>query len=181
MATIRLNDFDNIYNETYHTILRYIIGKCQNLDDVNEILQDSYVELYHTLQRKKALKLDDINAYLKGITKNIIKKFYRKKYKERSEVLYFANDLDYIDTKEEDEQDLEADFITRENVQQIWNYLNNKNVLIAKIFYLYFTLGLKISDIAIELELTESATKNYIYRTLKELKEVFGKEAQDYD
>lgn len=181
MATIRLSDFDNIYNETYQTILRYIIGKCQNLDDVNEILQDSYVELYHTLQRKKALKLDDINAYLKGITKNIIKKFYRKKYKERSEVLYFANDLDYIGTKKEGEQDLEADFITRENVQQIWNYLNNKNVIIAKIFYLYFNLGLKISDIAIELELTESATKNYIYRTLKELKEVFGKEAQDYD
>lgn len=181
MATIRLSDFDNIYNETYQTILRYIIGKCQNLDDVNEILQDSYVELYHTLQRKKALKLDDINAYLKGITKNIIKKFYRKKYKERSEVLYFANDLDYMDTKKEGEQDLEADFITRENVQQIWNYLNNKNVIIAKIFYLYFNLGLKISDIAIELELTESATKNYIYRTLKELKEVFGKEAQDYD
>lgn len=181
MATIRLSDFDNIYNETYQTILRYIIGKCQNLDDVNEILQDSYVELYHTLQRKKSLKLDDVNAYLKGITKNIIKKFYRKKYKERSEVLYFANDLDYIGTKKEGEQDLEADFITRENVQQIWNYLNNKNVIIAKIFYLYFNLGLKISDIAIELELTESATKNYIYRTLKELKEVFGKEAQDYD
>lgn len=181
MATIRLNDFDNIYNETYQIMLRYIISKCQNLEDVNELLQDSYIELYHTLERKKSLKLNDVNAYLKGIIKNVIKKFYRKRYKERSEVIYFANDLDYMDIKQEDELDLESDFINRENIEQIWIYLNNKNVLIAKIFYLYYTLGLKISDIAEELEITESTTKNYIYRTLKELKEVFRKEEQDYD
>ncbi len=181
MAIIRLSDFDNIYNETYQTMLKFIIGKCQNLEDVNELLQDSYIELYHTLDRKKVLKIEDVSAYLKGISKNVIKKFYRKKYREREKVVYFENELDYIDIKHEDEQNLEADFINRENVEQIWNYLNSKNILIAKTFYLYYTLGLKISDIAKEFEITESAVKNYIYRTLKELKEVFGKEEQDYD
>lgn len=182
MAIIRLSDFDSIYNETYQTMLKFIIGKCQNLEDVNELLQDTYIELYYTLERKKALKLEeDISAYLKGISKNVIKKLYRNRYKERAKIVYFEKDLDYMDIKQEEEQNLEADFINRENVEQIWNYLNSKNVLIAKIFYLYFTLDLKIRDIAEELEITESATKNYIYRTLKELKEVFGKEEQDYD
>ena len=43
--------------------------------------------------------------------------------------------------------------------------------MIFKIFYLYYAEGLKITEIAKELKLKESAVKNKIYRTLKELKE----------
>ena len=77
--------------------------------------------------------------------------------------------------------DLEEDIINQENVEKIWNYLNNKNVLIAKIFYLYYALGLKISEISKELEINESTIKTYIYRTLKELKVNFGKEQENYE
>ncbi len=52
----------------------------------------------------------------------------------------------------------------------------NKDLITTKIFYLYFAMGLKISEIAKELKMTESNVKNKIYRTLKELKKYLGKE-----
>ena len=75
-----------------------------------------------------------------------------------------------------DDFDLEQDFITKENVQEVWNYIKSKDLITAKIFYLYFSLDLKISDIAKELNSNESSVKNKIYRTLKQVKEFLGKD-----
>ena len=61
----------------------------------------------------------------------------------------------------------------------MWEYLKNKDISIAKIFYLHYTMDMKIADIAKALEMGESNVKNYLYRTLKELKNIFGKEGDD--
>ena len=74
----------------------------------------------------------------------------------------------------QDKFDLEQDIITKNNAEEIWYYLNNKNLMTSKIFYLYFCLDMKISEIAKELNLKESTVKNKIYRTLKELKNKFS-------
>ena len=50
---INIENFEKIYNETYSQILKFIICKCKNLDDVNELIQDTYVELYKTIKNKK--------------------------------------------------------------------------------------------------------------------------------
>ena len=61
----------------------------------------------------------------------------------------------------------------------IWKTLKNKDIKIAKIFYLYYGLDMKITDIAKEMNLTESTTKNYIYRTIRELKNSLKKESDE--
>lgn len=176
MATLKSEDFELFYTKTYQSVLKYIICKCKNLDDVNELIQETYVELYKILKRKKNIKINDEIAYVIGISKNILKRYYRNRYKDKFNLLYFLNEEENIELQFVSDIDLEADFITQENVENIWNYLNNKNVLIAKIFYLYYVLDLKIIEISKELNIKESNVKNYIYRTLKELKENFGKE-----
>lgn len=173
---IKLNNFEKIYNKTYNKVLRYIICKCQNLEDVNEMLQDTYVELYQTLKNKKNIKVKDENAYVIGIAKNIVANYYKNIYKEKSNIIYITKDIENEEIQIPSDIDLEANFINKQNIEEIWNYLNNKNILIAKIFYLYYALGLKISEISTELKIHESTVKNYIYRTLKELNKKFGKE-----
>ena len=50
---ISLEKFEEIYNKTYKTTLKYIVLHCSNLEDVNDIIQDTYVELYNNIKRKK--------------------------------------------------------------------------------------------------------------------------------
>ncbi len=176
ITSFKLKNFEDIYARTYNSVLKYIVCKCQNLDDVNELIQDSYVELYRLLEKKRTVKVVNEVAYMIGIAKNILKKYYRNQYKEKANILYISKNMEDIELQLPSNLDLETDIINRENIEEIWNYLNNKNVLIAKIFYLYYGLGLKISEISNELEIGESNIKNYIYRTLNELKEHFRKE-----
>ena len=70
-----LDKFNEFYKETYSNILRYIIIKCHNINDVNDIIQDVYLELWKIMNKKN---IDDtnINSYLIGIAINKIKKYY---------------------------------------------------------------------------------------------------------
>lgn len=177
---IQEEDFEHIYKQTYNILIRYIVVKCNNIEDINDILQETYMELLKKIRRRKKLEIDNINGYIYGIANNVIKRHFHKRKLEKIIYLYSNND-DETPLDIEDTFDLEQDFITRENVDKVWQYINAKDLLTTKIIYLYFILGLKISDIANELNIGESNVKNKIYRTLKEMKEKFGKEVEKND
>lgn len=174
---ITLKKFEEIYNKTYQNTLKYVILHCSNLEDVNDIIQDIYVELYNNLKRKKKIEIQEEQSYVVGIAKNILKKHYRKKYKEKNNISIYEQENEEMQI--ESDVDIEMQFLTKENVSDIWKYLNKKDVKIAKIFYLYYVLDMKIVEIAKEFSITESAAKNYIYRTIKELKSIEEKESDE--
>lgn len=174
-AQIQEKDFENIYRQTYNKLLRYIVIKCNNIDDISDILQETYIELLKKIRKKKVLELDNIENFIFGISNNVIKRHFYKKKKENI-ISFYNDDEESITTDIEDTFDLEQDFITRENVGKVWQYINNRDLITTKAFYLYFVLGLKIGEISKELNITESNAKNKIYRTLKEIKEYVGKE-----
>ena len=39
-----LDKFNKVYDDTYYDILNYIIIKCHNVNDANDILQETYLE-----------------------------------------------------------------------------------------------------------------------------------------
>lgn len=168
--------FEFLYNNTYKNILKYTICHCGNLDDVNDIIQDIYTELYQTIMNKKYIDLENVESYIIGIAKNKIKSHYnliKNKYQVQAENENLEQFRDY-------EIDIEKDLITKDNALQVWNYLKNKSELIARIFYLYYVMEIPIKTIANDIGLTESNVKNHLYRTQKELKEKFKKGA-DYN
>ena len=171
---INLKKFEGIYNKTYHKILKYIILNCSNIEDVNDIIQETYLELYNVILKEK--DINNYEHYLYGIAKNKIKKHYHMLYKIKT-ISLFSNkdDIDLIDTIKS-EIDIEKIIIKTSNVELIWEYLKKKKIIIQKIFYLYYQLDMKIKDISKELNINESYTKNCLYRTLKELQEILGKD-----
>ena len=179
-AQIKEENFKEIYEKTYQTTLKFIVIKCHNMDDINDIIQDTYLELLLLIKKKKRLEIEYVNQYIMGIANNIIKRHYHKKIKQNKVIIYQAKEEEE-NTQIKDEFDLEQEIITKENVETVWKYVKNKDLLTAKIFYLYFSLGLKISEIAGALDLKESNIKNRIYRTLKELKEFLGKDVIEND
>lgn len=80
--------FEFLYNSTYSSILKYTIYHCRNLDDVNDIIQDIYTELYQTIMNKKYIDLENVESYIIGIAKNKIKGHYnliKNKYQVQAE------------------------------------------------------------------------------------------------
>ena len=177
---IQEKDFEQIYRQTYNILIRYIVVKCNNIDDINDILQETYMELLKKIRKRKNLEVENINNFIYGIANNIIKRHFHKKKLEKIVYLY-SNDEEDTPLDIEDTFDLEQDFITKENVDRVWQYINTKDLLTTKVIYLYFILGLKISDVANELNISESNAKNKIYRTLKELKVNLGKDEGEND
>lgn len=166
-------NFNEVYNETYEIILKYIVLHCDDLNDVNDLLQDTYLAVYDSLKKKRFSEIRDINKYVIGICKNVLKKYYRFKYKNKNIISIYNEEYPNEAFLKDFDVDLELQIITKENVEYIWKYINNKDVKIAKIFYLYYCLDMKINDIATEMQLNESTVKNYIYRTINELKNNF--------
>ena len=59
-----LNKFDKLYNESYKNILKYVICNCSNVEDVEDIVQNVYVDL---LKKINKINIDNGNAYVMGI------------------------------------------------------------------------------------------------------------------
>ena len=81
---ISLENFEKIYNNTYNQVLQYIICKCSNIDDINDLIQETYIALYKTLCGKKHLILDNYTSYVIGIAKKQISKYYGFLYKYKA-------------------------------------------------------------------------------------------------
>ena len=165
-----LDKFNEIYNRTYSNTLRYIIIKCHNINDVNDIIQEVYLELWKIMNKKN---IDDtnINSYLIGIATNKIKKYYSLVMRIRDISLFDknSNDLEIID-KIDSSFDIEDLIIKNSEWKLIWNFIKKKkNQDIPKVFYLYYKEELTIKEISKLLNTKESYIKNLIYRTLNEL------------
>ena len=168
-----LKKFNNIYEETYSDVLKYVIIKCHNINDANDIIQDTYLEFWKILN-KKNIEESNIKSYLIGIAINKIKKHYT--LIDRIRTISIFNDKE-ISIKSN--INIENLIIKNNDWSLIWEYIKNKkNQDIPKIFYLYYKLELSIKEISKELNVTESYVKNLIYRTLKELSTTFGKECE---
>ena len=169
-----LKQFNKIYDETYSDVLRYVIIKCHNINDANDIVQDTYLEFWKILN-KKDIEESNIRSYLIGVAINKIKKYYSLLVRIKTISLFDRYKSIDIDLKSN--IDIENLVINNSDWNLIWDYIKNKkNQDIPKIFYLYYKLEMSIKEISKELEVTESYVKNLIYRTLKELSTTFGKE-----
>ena len=153
-----LDKFDVVYNESYKDISRYVVLNANNIGDVKDILQNIYLEVYKNID-----KVSDKN-YVFGIAKNVLKKYYRFKFLRKDDTEITDNIKSNIN--------LEKTVMDKFDTELVWKYLKKKNNNIAKIIYLYYYEDFTIKQIADTLNLTESNVKNYIYRTLKELRRI---------
>ena len=169
-----LSKFNKIYDETYSDVLKYVIIKCHNINNANDIVQDTYLEFWKILN-KKDIEESNIRSYLIGIAINKIKRYYS--LLDRIKTISLFDKDKNIDLDLKSNIDIENLIIKNNDWNLIWDYIKNKkNQDIPKIFYLYYKLEMSIKEISKGLDVTESYVKNLIYRTLKELSTTFGKE-----
>ena len=164
--------FVKLYQETYDNILKYVVSKCNNAHDVPDIIQKTYLNYYERV--KKSGNVDKPESYLFIIANNEMKKYYRFKALHKRDIPVFS--------KVEDEGEFEAleALLVQElpeymnlNMQEIWQYIKERDALTFKIFVLYFYYDEKLLDIAKTLNIGESVVKNRLYRTINKMRDKF--------
>lgn len=109
-----------------------------------------------------------------GIAKNKVNEYYRFKYRNKIISLFPKKDDFSLLENVPSNTNLQEEFIKTEDIKFIWEYLKTKKIIIFKVFYLYYYMDMSIKRIAIELDISESNVKHYLYRTLTELKKIMN-------
>ncbi len=171
MASSIENLFNEIYDRTQHRILVYITGKCHRVEDISDIFQDTYMELFLVLQKKDWAEIRNEEAFLIKLAKSKIYKHYTLLERIKN---FFSREWDAGTDTDVEEADLslspEEMAVQQSMIEQTHKYLQSKDELTKKIFYLYYYEEVTIPRIARTLSVKESTVKNRLYRTLKELR-----------
>ena len=173
--------FDEIYESTYEKTLAYVAKKCGNVADVDDILQETYAEVFLVLSRKGAGYLINAKAFVFRVAKMKLSRHYSLSQKLKAMVpLFFRNedgeDVDITDL-ERTNPSVEDQLINHMVIEDIANMILSKPSDIQKAFYLYFYLELSMPQIAAEMAIKETTIKSRVYRTVKEIREIYGKDS----
>lgn len=161
----------DIYKETYDDVFRYILSKCENINDIQDLIQNTYLNFY-----KASLKKDikEPKKYLITIARNEIFKTYGIISIAKNNIPLFSLPTESLDYNLDNSLKFNENYDLNFSCLEIWEELKKSDSLTLKIFTLHFVEDIKIKDISILLKISESTVKNRLYRKIKELKEKFN-------
>ena len=177
--------FDEIYDNTYRKVLRYVISKCGNVSEVSDIVQDIYIEFYTVLTRKGMDYIQNTDAFIMKLAKSKIYRHYTLMEKFKSLIPLFVKteggqEISPVDFELSNDI-VEDEIINNALIEDITAYIARKPDDIQKIFYLYYEMDLTIDQIAAELSMSQSNVKNKLYRTVKEIRELYRKDGEFHE
>lgn len=163
--------FTNIYEETYHEILKYVISKCDNLSSVEEIMQEIYLTFYQQL-KKDSSYIKEYKTFLYKLAKNELFKYYSIKNKFKFLLkLNLDDDLDLIENISDETINIQENIENQCDLKDVWNAIKELNLTTQKIITLYYLEDMKIKEIAKLLNTNESTIKSSLYRGVQKIKD----------
>ena len=163
--------FNEIYDSTRDRVLAYIIVKCGKTTDVADIFQETYTELVNVIKKHGIEYLKQPEAFVMQIAKRKVYRHYKLKERFCGIESTYNFDENYQENIDTEQISFEEELMKKETVQTAVAYLETKDELTKKIFYLYYFLDKPIKEITVVFSVKESFVKNRLYRTLKELKQ----------
>lgn len=166
--------FEQIYHLTYNKVLYYILAKCGKVSEVEDILQETYAELYQVLTEKGSAYIAVPEGFVMQLAKSKVYRYYSEKewaqakvFVETAEVVgEDINETVYHNRNEEWEDAL----IDKLTANEIMEYLAQKDELTREIFYQHYFQDKTLKEIAESSGMKETTVKKRLYRALKELK-----------
>lgn len=173
--------FNSIYNKTNLNIQKYIASKFHNVNEIEDILQEVYLEFYKTICKHGINYVSEPESFLITIAKKKLAGRYSlgKKLKylfpltktNSQDKEYTRSDFSDIDGSY---NDIDEDLIDRETVDEVWRIINTKDAETIEIFRLRYLEELQINEISDKMDLPKHTIKNKLYRTLEQIRETMG-------
>ena len=170
MENIR-EKFDTIYSDTYQKVLTYIFRKCGTVAETEDILQETYTELFCILAQREEAYIRYPEAFVMRLAKSKVYRYYSEK--ERQATCTYVENTELLEQKEDeattDNVTWEDNLIDKLTADEVMKYIAGKDELTKEIFYQHFFQDKTIKEIAEKHGIKESTVKTRLYRTLKEL------------
>ena len=153
-----LDYFNDIYDATYHDMLRYALVKARCLADVEDLLQTTYTKFYRRICRHGHADIDSARAYLVALLHKELARYYRFRAEKREvELPQHALIADGASMPE-------VIGVTSLTLGEIWEAVQSMPLLSQKAFLLYYGFDQPIAAIAQSLDLIETAVKSRLHR-----------------
>ncbi|HOJ48684.1 MAG TPA: sigma-70 family RNA polymerase sigma factor [Bacillota bacterium] len=177
--------FNKVYDDTYERILTYVTAKCGNTEDISDIMQEIYLEVYSVFLKKGTDYVKNTDAFVYSVAKSKVYKHYTFAERLKRLIPMFSKNEDDEEVNIVDfniaDMRLEEDIANKWLFERIASYIAAKPDVVRRIFYLFYYCDLSIAQIAKKLSMSESGVKNKLYRTVRELRELYGKGSADHD
>lgn len=170
------DEFFEIYDETYPIVVRYVVSKIDNISNVNDIVQNIYMNFYKTFSKKRNY-IENYKYFIIDLSKKEMYKYYRFREKTKNNML----EIDFSELQNiiKSPEIIEIDFINKQNREKVWSEVKKMELVTQQILVLHYLEELSIKDVAKILELNENTVKTKIYRSISILKERIGASERD--
>lgn len=169
-----MNEFNKIYDETYSSVFKFILSKIDNIDYVEDIMQNVYLNFYKVLEKKGIDYFDSNISYLIKLSKSELFKYYSLKDKFKYILSSKEDDVKIFIESIPDNVSIEKETFNRIELEQIWNRISKEDLVTQKVLVLYYQSDMKITNISKALNLSVQSVKNKLYRATNKLKKEFG-------
>jgi RNA polymerase sigma-70 factor (ECF subfamily) len=169
--------FNEIYDGTNKAVLGFVTAKCGNTADIQDIMQDTYMEVYRILLKRGADYAREPQALVLRIARQKLSRYYTLAQRLKAVIPLNAagadgEEIDISDLEAVSDAFLTEDFVANKLLlEEVRALIHAKPQDVKKVFYLFYDVGLTIPQIAETLAMSESNVKHKLYRTLKELRE----------
>lgn len=164
--------FEKIYDIYAVKILKFVSYKVQSRTEAEDISSEIWLQVIKSL--KSYNFKSTFNTWLYGLAKNIIYQYYREKYSNK-ELVTFDEYFEQHNVKDEDFDNFEKDRLAVES-NEAETYLSkifgSLNILQRKVLDLRYLKGYKISEVAKEMQISESNVKVTQMRAINKLKKL---------
>lgn len=173
--------FEKLYDTTYAQTVLFVAKRCDNPAEISDILQEIYADVFATLISKGCNYIKNGGAFVQHLTKKKLARYYSVRSRLKDWIPLFnvnqQSDEEYEAIPIElDEMLIEQQVENKVMMSEISKILSKKPADTQKIFLLYYSLDMTIEQIAIELKLNKSTVKTKLYRTIAELRKIYGKD-----
>lgn len=155
---------ESLMNDYTNYILTIIRKFSFNLseEDIEEIMLDVFLTIWNN--QEKLIRDCNMSPYIAGITKNLIRKKYRK--------LKIVENIQDYDEKLVSLENIELIFSQNEKNRAVLEEVNKMKSDDKEIFIAYYYDEKRVKEISIMLNISESKVKSRLFRIRKKLKKV---------
>lgn len=178
--------FNEIYDSTNKQALSFVAAKCSNLEDISDILQETYMEVYKVIAKRGVDYIENGEAFVIKIAKQKVYRHYSLLNRLKAEIPLSAlgdreeEGISELNSGEYSAEDSVEDVIcTEETINLVKKAISEKPVEIQKIFFLKYSMELTIPEISRLMNIGQPEVKNKLYRTITELRKIYGGKGDD--